>query len=638
MAIHQTPTLAPALPQPHSKESKNDMSPPNIVFQQQNLPFSFSRQNPETVGSLVVVVGAIAEPSKKKRGRPRKIIADGNTGITGATLENPSKKVQLDWDSTMRTIYVNTGEQGPLAVCVLSAIENVRKVTLRWSVMDSDIVTYDVCEDYEFWDRITDGPTIPMKMVDGEQVKKIRSEFTPDDLLALKKNAKTKNILVYGLGPSEYNRVSTCTTAKQIWDALVNAHEGTSQVLPKSKWNVNVTAIRKANKDLKGMTLDGLVGNLRTYEMKIDRTKKQAAPEKILALKASNSNKEFELDKEQVAFITKNFSKFFKKKKGTGTKKRSTDNPNGCYKFGKIDHQIRDCPVWKIEWKKKRAEKELKAKRKEEHAMIAAWGSDSDKDEVDDTAFIAFGDSDLDEEDEGSEVSILELKEKLQLFSKPKLVSLMSALIDDFQELSSDRDELFNSFASLKFDLIDLKAYSGIVNKKIALSRNRRLGHASLKQLNMLSSKDMVLGLPKTKFKEEKLCSACVREKQVRSSFKSKNHVSTSKYLDLVHVDLCGPMRLQSKGGKRSVIRTRWVSRNKVDGYGTVTRNKARLVVQGYNQEEGIDFDETFAPVARLESIRLLVGFAAYKKLILYQMDVKSVFLNGILKEEVYVK
>ncbi|PHT95793.1 hypothetical protein T459_03675 [Capsicum annuum] len=139
------------------------MSPPNIVFQQQNLPFSFSRQNPETVGSLVVVVGAIAEPSKKKRGRPRKIIADGNTGITGATLENPSKKVRGETSgskkkqqepkvlgsaglgSTMRTIYVNTGEQGPLAVCVLSAIENVRKVTLRWSVMDSDIVTYDVC-------------------------------------------------------------------------------------------------------------------------------------------------------------------------------------------------------------------------------------------------------------------------------------------------------------------------------------------------------------------------------------------------------------------------------------------------------------------------------------------------------------
>ncbi|KAF3612283.1 hypothetical protein FXO38_36932 [Capsicum annuum] len=85
-------------------------------------------------------------------------------------------------------------------------------------------------EDYELWDRITDGPSIPMKLVDGEQVKKVRSEFTVDDLVALKKNTKAKNILFCGLGPAEYNIVSNCTTAKQIWDALVNAHEGTSQV------------------------------------------------------------------------------------------------------------------------------------------------------------------------------------------------------------------------------------------------------------------------------------------------------------------------------------------------------------------------------------------------------------------------
>ncbi|XP_047261184.1 uncharacterized protein LOC124894630 [Capsicum annuum] len=66
------------------------------------------------------------------------------------------------------------------------------------------------------------------------------------------------------------------------------------------------------------MTLDELVGNLRTYEIEIYRTKEQESPEKILALKASDSDEEFELDKDQVAFITKNFSKFFKKKKGTG--------------------------------------------------------------------------------------------------------------------------------------------------------------------------------------------------------------------------------------------------------------------------------------------------------------------------------
>ncbi|KAF3619751.1 putative MLO-like protein 3-like [Capsicum annuum] len=128
---------------------------------------------------------------------------------------------------------------------------------------------------YELWDRIIDGPTIPMKTVDGEQVKNVRSEFTSEDLVALQKNAKTKNILVCSLGPTEYNRVSNCNTAKQIWDALVNAHEGTSQVdkvlrvLPKSKWNVKVTDIREA-KDLTRMSLDELVGNLKTYEMDIE--------------------------------------------------------------------------------------------------------------------------------------------------------------------------------------------------------------------------------------------------------------------------------------------------------------------------------------------------------------------------------
>ena len=66
-------------------------------------------------------------------------------------------------------------------------------------------------------------------------------------------------------------------------------------------------------------------------------------------------------------------------------------------------------------------------------------------------------------------------------------------------------------------------------------------------------------------------------------------------------------------------------------------RNKARLVVKGYNQQEGIDYNEAFAPVARLEAIRLLIAFASHKGFKLHQMDVKTAFLNGELKEEVYV-
>jgi hypothetical protein len=67
-------------------------------------------------------------------------------------------------------------------------------------------------------------------------------------------------------------------------------------------------------------------------------------------------------------------------------------------------------------------------------------------------------------------------------------------------------------------------------------------------------------------------------------------------------------------------------------------RNKARLVAQEYNQVEGLDFGETFAPVAHLEAIRILLAFAAYKGFKLYQMDVKSVFLNGVIQEEIYVR
>jgi hypothetical protein len=80
------------------------------------------------------------------------------------------------------------------------------------------------------------------------------------------------------------------------------------------------------------------------------------------------------------------------------------------------------------------------------------------------------------------------------------------------------------------------------------------------------------------------------------------------------------------------------VFRNKQDEHGVVTINKARLVAKGYSQVEGLDFGETYAPVARLESIRILLAYATYHGFKLYQMDVKSAFLNGPIKEELYVE
>ena len=88
----------------------------------------------------------------------------------------------------------------------------------------------------------------------------------------------------------------------------------------------------------------------------------------------------------------------------------------------------------------------------------------------------------------------------------------------------------------------------------------------------------------------------------------------------------------------KNVIGTKWVFRNKLNGKGEVSRNKARLVCKGYPQVEEIDFEETFAPVARMEAIRMILAYACSKRIKVYQMDVKSTFLNGELEEEVYIE
>ncbi|GJS27531.1 putative ribonuclease H-like domain-containing protein [Tanacetum coccineum] len=87
----------------------------------------------------------------------------------------------------------------------------------------------------------------------------------------------------------------------------------------------------------------------------------------------------------------------------------------------------------------------------------------------------------------------------------------------------------------------------------------------------------------------------------------------------------------------KRAIGTKWVYINKKDERGIVIKNKARLVAQGYTQEEGIDYDEVFAPVARIEAIRLFLAYALFKDFVVYQMDVKSAFLYGKIEEEVYV-
>nr|GFA68811.1 retrovirus-related Pol polyprotein from transposon TNT 1-94 [Tanacetum cinerariifolium] len=164
------------------------------------------------------------------------------------------------------------------------------------------------------------------------------------------------------------------------------------------------------------------------------------------------------------------------------------------------------------------------------------------------------------------------------------------------------------------------------------------------------------------KFEKDHLCSTCKQGKIHQKHHKSKTAFASNKPLYLLHMDLCGPMRIQGINGKRYVlvvvddysqytwrVRTdngtefknknlaKFFDENKKYESSLVIQNKERLVAVGYSQQEGIDYDESFAPVARIEAIRLFLAYAAHKDFTVFQMDVRTAFLNGILNEEVYV-
>ncbi|GJY92676.1 retrovirus-related pol polyprotein from transposon TNT 1-94 [Tanacetum coccineum] len=217
---------------------------------------------------------------------------------------------------------------------------------------------------------------------------------------------------------------------------------------------------------------------------------------------------------------------------------------------------------------------------------------------------------------------------------------------------------------------------------------HRRLSHLNFGAINHLAKHGLVRGLPKLKFEKHHLCSACAMGKSKKQSHKPKSKDTNQKKLYLLHMDLCGPMRVASVNGKKYILvivddysRFTWVKflaskdeafnfiikflkmiqvrlnaivRNICTNNGTEFVNQtlrdyyehvgishetsvARTPQQNgvvERKEEGIDFEESFAPVARIEAIRIFVANAANKNMTIFQMDVKTAFLNGELKEE----
>ena len=124
---------------------------------------------------------------------------------------------------------------------------------------------------------------------------------------------------------------------------------------------------------------------------------------------------------------------------------------------------------------------------------------------------------------------------------------------------------------------------------------------------------------------------------------KVKEALQDENWVESMHEELNQFVRndvweFATRPGGVHIIGTKWIFKNKTNEDGEIIRNKSRLVAQGYTQVEGIDFDESFTPVARLESIRILMSIACTVNFKLYQMDVKCAFLNGYLNEEVFVE
>ncbi|XP_070030757.1 uncharacterized protein [Nicotiana sylvestris] len=353
--------------------------------------------------------------------------------------------------------------------------------------------------------------------------------YTDADRKAVEKIFRAKKILVCEIGPEEYNRITACDTAKEIWVALQTSYEGTTQVkqskidmftteyelfrmkddesiqdihtrftsiinelhslgetIPTNKlvrkilsilpspWESKVNAITES-KDLQELTIEELIGNLKTYEMKreIDSQRREPKKEKNLVLKAdSNDTSEEDSD---IAYLTKRFQKMVRRngeilKRGSSSKPKTHDL---CHKCGNPGHFIKDCPLLKQDFSQNNLVKaatrnpvpfkDFKRKRSADNMVkqaLAAWGNSSNEseDEINagdismmavegkeneyDSTFALMVQSDDDEDEDNKELNFRDVQRNLKFYSHKKLVSLARILIDVYHSLVEDRDSL----------------------------------------------------------------------------------------------------------------------------------------------------------------------------------------------------
>ncbi|KAH9668541.1 hypothetical protein KPL70_021452 [Citrus sinensis] len=405
--------------------------------------------------------------------------------------------------------------------------------------------------DYEIWEVVCDGPFMPtFKDEVGDDIPKPSSQWSELEKRKMSINSKAMNALFCALDKKEFHRVSSCESAQEIWNKLEVVYEGTNQVKESkiSRYTRQYELFQmEQNENVYSIytRFTDIVNTLEDLAIEKGHEEKK----KNIALKASKheSDGESEPDDEELAMLARRFRKFFKK---TGEWKNFRNFKNHrekkeaitCYECKKPGHIRSDCPLIN------------KLKKK---AMVATWDDNEEESsdekgsqEVSNLALMAIGgDDDLNE-------GLKKKKNKWYLDSGcSRHMTGNYAWFSSFTKIENGGDVFFGDNSKGKI--------LGIGNVEKGVANDDADG-----DLQEESSKE-------------------IQENASQENQEDRQEEQTNTELE------------QQEG-------TKWVFRNKMDESGVVVRNKARLVAQGYNQEEGIDFDETFAPVARLESIRML--------------------------------
>nr|GEV38172.1 retrovirus-related Pol polyprotein from transposon TNT 1-94 [Tanacetum cinerariifolium] len=505
-------------------------------------------------------------------------------------------------------------------------------------------------------------------------------------------------VIYNALSRKEYERIFTCNTAKEIWKTLLITHQSNSQVKDNKidllvqeyeqfviskdesidsafarfntiitslkaldegyssknfvrkflralhpKWREKVVAIEES-KDLTSLSLDELIGNLKVHKMIIKKDfkiVKEKVKRKYLALKAKKESSDEECSTsrskdEEHAMTVRDFKKFFKRRgrfvrQPRNDKKklqRSRDNKNGksdrkCFRCGEPNHLIGECPK--------------PSKDKNQRAFVGDMhGVDLEPDEW-------IKDSGCSKRMTGNQ----NLFSSYKAYNGDNVIfgsNLCGNIIGKGQICDNKCRVTFSEHDSeiTKDGKVIDRGYSQNSKGYIILYKHIRKVKESLSvtfdetpppsKTSPLVDDDLdeeeEIKVTEKKNLENDIVDETLEIDEIVNIKESRNHPLENVIGNLNQINLRSQAQNQ---------RTKWVFINKLDENGIVSRNKATLVAQGYNQQEGIDYDETYASVARLESIRILLAYACVLDFKLFQMDVKSAFLNGFINEEVYV-